>query len=182
MNHPGCDACMRIEQKDAPFVQWLWDLFDSIRIVGVPPKARDRTDHKRNFSWTTTYFATFSLPFFTVLFYQWYRQVDGKNVKVLPPNIGELFTPVVFAFLICGDASYHKRDGCIHIYTNSFTPAEVDLLRSILLTNLNIESTRNVANRAKEQYIIRIPKGEVGKLQELVKPHIPSIMHYRVGL
>jgi hypothetical protein len=48
---------------------------------------------------------------------------------------------------------------------------------------LNIESTRNAAGiKGKGQYIIRIPKREVGKVQELVKPYIPSSMAYRVGL
>jgi len=46
-------------------------------------------------------------------------------------------------------------------YTDSFSPNEVDRLRSILLTKLNIESTRVANNKAKEQYAIPIPKREV---------------------
>jgi hypothetical protein len=41
--------------------------------------------------------------------------------------------------------------GGIRISTDSFTPTEVDLLRSVLLEKLNIESTRNVANKGKEK-------------------------------
>jgi hypothetical protein len=51
-----------------------------------------------------------------------------------------------------------------------------------LLKNLNIETTRYAANRAKEQYRIFIPKREVHKVQGLVKGRIPSMMAYRVGL
>jgi hypothetical protein len=69
------------------------------------------------------------------------------------------------------------------IDTNSFTAGEVDLLRSILLKKLNIESTRNSAGKkGNEQYIIRNPKREVPKIKELVHPHIPASMAYRVGL
>ena len=75
-----------------------------------------------------------------------------------------------------------KTKGSIHIYTNSFTPAEVDQLRATLLNKFNIESTRCLYNKNKEQSIIRIPKREVIKVQHIVKPHIPTIMRYRVGL
>ncbi len=70
--------------------------------------------------------------------------------------------------------AFSKIQGAIQIATNSFSPAEVDLLRAALLHNFNIESTRVVANKAKEQFIIRIPKREVPKVKKLVKPHIPS--------
>ncbi len=55
-------------------------------------------------------------------------------------------------------------------------------MRSILLTKFNIESARYNTGKGKEQYTIRIPKRDVPKLQELVKPYIPSSMAYRVGL
>jgi hypothetical protein len=55
-------------------------------------------------------------------------------------------------------------------------------LRSVLLQNFHIESTRNVKNKAKEQYLIRIPKREVAKLQALVSDYMTPSMRYRVGL
>ena len=82
----------------------------------------------------------------------------------------------------CGCGSFNKTQGIIVRYTDSFTPAQVYTLRSVLLDRYGIESTRCAQNQAKEQYIIRIPKREVAKVQHLVKPHIPSIMAYRVGL
>ena len=101
-------------------------------------------------------------------------------MKIIPANIAQLLTPIALAYWLSCDGSYGKRAGCIT--TNSFSPEEVDLLRSILLNHLNIESTRTVANKGKEQYKIRIPKREVGKLQQIVKPYIPPMMAYRVGL
>ena len=104
-------------------------------------------------------------------------------------NIAELLTPRAFAFWLASDSHYHKRDCCIQISTDSFTLSEVDLLRSLLLDKLNIESTRNANGRGKDQYIIRIPKREVPaptysgcKVQEFVEPFMPHSMRYRVGL
>jgi hypothetical protein len=75
-----------------------------------------------------------------------------------------------------------KDKGGIRISTDSFTVGEVDLLRSVLLDKYGIQSTRYAKNQDKGQYIIRIPKREVPKVQELVKPFIPPCMAKRVGL
>lgn len=101
--------------------------------------------------------------------------------------MNELLTPSAIAYWISGDGSFNKKQRYIVISTESFYP--VYTLRSVLLDRYGIESTRCAQNKAKEQYIIRIPKREVAKVQHLVKPHIPSIMAYtptegggRVGL
>jgi hypothetical protein len=80
----------------------------------------------------------------------------------------DLLTPRALAYWLTGEGHFHKSQGCVLIYTDSFSPNEVDRLRSILLTKLNIESTRVANNKAKEQYGIRIPKREVPKVQQLV--------------
>jgi hypothetical protein len=127
-------------------------------------------------------FATFTHPYFSELHLEWYSKVEGKNVKGLPANISELLTPRAFAYWLTGDGSYHKRDNCIHIYTNSFTKAEVELWITIL--HFHISSTINIQRNSKgiEQSIIRIPKREVSKVKALVSVHMPPSMRYRVGL
>jgi len=51
---------------------------------------------------------------------------------------------------------------------------ELALVRSILSTKFNIESTRITAgNKNKEQYRIRIAKSSMPTLQSIVAPHIP---------
>ena len=87
-------------------------------------------------------FATLTLPFFTDLHSQWYlqRETDGngnlQNIQVLPSNIADLLTPRAIAYWIGG--SFNKARGVIRISTDCFTPAEVDLLRSILLEKYNL--------------------------------------------
>jgi hypothetical protein len=67
----GChDAHLHVEQKDAEFVQLLWNLFNSIGIVGAAPSTRSRTDKRTNNTYTTTQFATFTHPFsFLLIFF-----------------------------------------------------------------------------------------------------------------
>jgi hypothetical protein len=84
---------------------------------------------------------------------------------------------------LAGDGHYNKAQGCIIICTDSFSVEQVDQLREILLTKYLIGSTRVLSgNPTKNQYRIRIPKKEVGKVQDIVKNHIPSCMQSRVGL
>jgi hypothetical protein len=54
---------------------------------------------KTYFSYT---FTTFTHPYFTELFKLWYKNVDGKNIKVIPDNISDLLTPIAFAYWLGG--------------------------------------------------------------------------------
>ncbi|CAJ0848773.1 13235_t:CDS:10, partial [Entrophospora sp. SA101] len=171
----GNNARLKMKQKDKEFVHHIWDHFNEIGIVGAEPKETSQFHSKK----------------------QWYRKVEERNVKIIPSNIADLLTPVALAYWLAGDSHYTKEQYQIRIPKREIPkvqclvsehfphsmPNEVELLRSILLDKLNIESTRNAAGiKGKGQYIIRIPKREVGKVQELVKPYIPSSMAYRVGL
>jgi hypothetical protein len=92
-------------------------------------------------------------------------------------------TPRALAFWLSGDGAYDKRDGVVTICSDNFTPEEVEHLRSVLLENCGIESTRILAgNPNKSKYRIRIPKREIAKLQNIVADLIPSSMRSRVGL
>lgn len=127
-------------------------------------------------------FSTFTHPFWTELHSLWYVNVDGKNVKVLPKYLK--LTAISLAYWLASDGSFNLRDNCIVISTESFTMAEVDRLRTLLLKDFNIESARNVH---RPGYVIRIPKKEVGlpfplKVQNLVKGIMPPSMKHRVGL
>jgi len=52
------------------------------------------------------------------------------------------------------DATFNQQQGVVILCTDSFTAAEVDLLRSILLSKFHIHSTRVAHCKAKEQYRI----------------------------
>ncbi|CAI2166767.1 36_t:CDS:10 [Funneliformis geosporum] len=153
----GKEGCLKIKQYDPAFVFYLWNLFNELRYRWAKPKEVSQFLEVTGKTYIAYAFSTFTLPYFTELHSQWYRLIDGKNVKVLPLNIAELLTPIALAYWQAGDAHYEKRDG-----------------------KFNINATRGSAgNKGKEQYVIRIPKREVGKVQALVAKHIPASMAYR---
>jgi len=92
------NARLHIGLKDKEFTYHLWDLFNSIGIVGSTPKEK-RTIIKPSGNLRVSYkFATFTLPYLTHLHSQWYKLVDGKTVKVIPGNILSLLTPRALAY------------------------------------------------------------------------------------
>jgi hypothetical protein len=123
----GQSTSLHVEQKDESFVIHIWNLFDSIGIVGAKASTRSRLNKRTGKTYSAYQFATFTLPFFTTLFNHWYHNVEGKNVKVLPSNIAELLTPVALAFWLSSDGSYQKDNGVVILCTDSFTADEVDL-------------------------------------------------------
>jgi hypothetical protein len=86
-----------------PQGRMLWKLFDSIGIVGAAPKERKRIIKPSGNTIVSYSFSTFTLTFFTGLHQKWYVQIEGKTVKILPANIGELLTPRAIAYWLCGD-------------------------------------------------------------------------------
>jgi hypothetical protein len=176
----GKGARLQFMQKDREFIEDLYSKFELVGIVGGGPKPWSYT-HKLSGNTHSAYqLKTFTLPFFLDLHTEWYKQVNGKFIKILPYNIGEWLTPKALAYFIACDGTYNKLRGCIHLCTDSFTLDEVNLLRSVLLERFGIESTINLANRV--QYRIRIPKDQVLKLQALIKNIIPLSMAYRIGI
>jgi hypothetical protein len=176
------NANLQIKQKDKEFVDHLYEKLQDCGVAAGEPKTSTCTHPKTGNTHSAFYFDSRCLPFFTGLHNLWYNRVEGKNIKVVPSNISSILTPRAFAYWLSGDGHFDKSQGSIVLCTDSFTSAEVDRLRTALLSNLNIGSTRCATNKAKQQYRIRIPKREVPKVQSLVKLHIPSSMAYRVGL
>jgi hypothetical protein len=95
---PNSNANLHVEQKDEEFVQLLWDQFNTLEIVGAKPKTRTRLDKRTGNTYTITQFATLTLPLLTEFHKQWYHNIGGKNIKVLPNNIIDLLTPIALAF------------------------------------------------------------------------------------
>jgi hypothetical protein len=75
-------------------VDYLYDYFKPLGIVGAPPK-ESKSIIKPSGNTRISYgFATFTLPFFTNLYSQWYKQIDGKNIKTVPNNIDQFLSPI----------------------------------------------------------------------------------------
>jgi len=186
----GNNAYLQIKQKDKEFVYHLYNQFKSIGIVGAPQIELQSIIKPSGNTRISYHFMTYTLSFFTVAYGHfiqngglWPVQRDGKNIKIIPHNIGEFLTPIALAYWISGDGSYCKRFHFVVICTDSFTLTEVNILRSALLDNFGIDSTQILSgNKAKDKFRIRIPKREIPKLQALVKDIMPPMTRYRIGL
>ena len=90
---------------------------------------------------TQYWFCTKSLPAITNLYKFWYKQIDGKFIKVLPFNIEELLTPIALAHWIMGDAYF--TEGILKLCTDNFTKNEVLRLIDVLYAKYGIKATIN---------------------------------------
>lgn len=125
----GVNPTLRFEQglvhKDYLF--HLYELFKGYCLSA--PKISNRLAHKRTGEiYTRVNFHTRALPCFFELYNLFYH--EGK--KVVPSNIGDLFTPLSLAYWICDDGSYCKKSRRVTFNTQSFTIEEVNLLAKIL--------------------------------------------------
>jgi len=63
-----------------------------------------------------------------------------KVKKIIPLNIGDLFTTKSLAYLICDDGSFDKSTKTVVLCTDSFTMKEVELLIKTLNDKWDLDS------------------------------------------
>ena len=52
---------------------------------------------------TQYWFSTHTLPALAQIYNIWYKEIDGKSIKILPDSIGSILTPIGLAHWIQGD-------------------------------------------------------------------------------
>lgn len=70
----GNEVSFRLCMKDKEYVQSIWKYFYNLNIVGAPIREYSYFDKRTNISYVTYNLATFTLPYFTNLFKEWYRK------------------------------------------------------------------------------------------------------------
>lgn len=117
-------------------------------------------------------FATRNLPCFDELYFLFY--ID--RLKIIPSNIEGLLTPIVLAYWIMCDGGWSGYG--LKLSTNSYTKEEVELLIKSLNSKFDLNSSIQVANKSKNQYVIYIPSNRIESLKTLVKPYmLPSFLY-----
>jgi LAGLIDADG DNA endonuclease family/Proton-conducting membrane transporter len=135
--------------------------------------------------------STRALSIFTKLHKDWYRKVDNKSIKIIPLNIGELLKAQGLAHLIMWDG--HWIDKTVHIYTDSFTKQEVELLTNVINTNFGIKAEvkehikypeENNADLTKYNisWRIKIKETSLPRLKELVLPFMITETVFKLGI
>jgi hypothetical protein len=100
-------------------------------------------------------------------------------LKIVPLAIGEMLTPLSLAYWLCDDGTFDKRRGVVKFCTESFSDSDVDLLLEVLSNKFGLKCRKDSHGNG---FRIIIVKSSLNQFRELVRPHLPSCMLYKIGL
>lgn len=128
------------------------------------------------------WFSTKRTPSITNLHSLWYKEIEGKYIKVLPHNIEDLLTPIGLAHWIMGDGYF--TNGSTKLCTHNFTKEEVLLLIDILAKKIGIKATiqKRTNPDGAIKWRINISRISMDILISLVQLYIIPDMLYKLGL
>ena len=118
----------------------------------------------------------------------WYVRSNetNKNIKILPLNISEIFTPIGLAHWLMGDGYWDNTAKTVCICTDNFTLSEVELLIKVLETKFNLLATVQRRVKSNKEICWRIRFSRKSKnldtLISLVKPYFINSMLYKLNL
>lgn len=160
---------------------YLFHLFDLFKDFTdkVEPVKYTRVDARNGVTSTSYYFNTVALPIFIQFAKMFYTEVAGtrKVIKVVPSNIYDLLTPRALAYWIMDDGMYVKRGG-VTLCTDSFTKAEVGLLKGVLESKFGFIC--QIHHKGANQRIY-ISGKSLGKLTTMVKPFMHESFMYKLA-
>lgn len=131
---------------------------------------------------TQYWFSTKRLASLTLLYNTWYKEVEGKHIKIFPLKIEELLTPLALAHWIMGDGYF--ANGSVKICTDNFSKEEVLTLTKVLGDKFGIKATINKRSNASGNVVWRISISRLSmeKLKILVDPYLIPEMVYKLGI
>lgn len=132
---------------------------------------------------TTQYwFSSLTLPTLGALHSTWYKNVEGKYIKILPDNIESILTPIGLAHWIQGDGYW--SEGTLILCTDNFTHEETLILVNILDKKFGLKAglKRRIKGNGEVCYRIRFYLSSINNLRNLVSPLIIHEMLYKLGL
>jgi hypothetical protein len=160
--------------KHELYLCYLYDLFKEFCPSG--PKIQNHAPDKRTGKvYSAISFISYTLPCFIPLHENFYLAAK----KVVPLDIAERLTPLGLCYWICDDGFWDNYNRRVVLCTESFTPAEVQLLINVLNSKWNLDS---FLSRRGESYRIMIPYRSVTHLRGLLKDIMPPMMLYKLGL
>lgn len=155
------------------YLNHLYAIF-SYYCPSAPKIVESLPDTRTGKIYSSILFTTYTLPCFNELYNFYY--LSGK--KVVPSNIGDLLTALSLAYWVADDGSWNKVGRYVTLSTDSFTLEEVELLIAVLNSKFNLRCYKLKSGKG---YKIVIPSYSVPILQNLLSPHIPPMMRYKIG-
>lgn len=104
-----------------------------------------------------------------------------KKIKIVPPNIEELVTPISLAYWFMDDGSARFGSKGMKFHTDNFTKDETERLAAMLRNKFGIICKAIPTNATKKpgQYIIELPAASYDKFKDLVYQHILPCFHFK---
>jgi len=156
------------------YIYHLYELFSKY-CPSAPKLQESLPDIRTGKIYSTITFSTYTLPCFNELYNLFYL----NRIKVIPKNIGDLLTPRSLAYWIADDGSWNKVNKYVSLSTDSFRLEEVELLIEVLNAKFNLSCYKC---KNGPGYKIIIPSYSISVLREMLLPHMPPMMIYKIGL
>ena len=102
-----------------------------------------------------------------------------KGRKTVVPEWLDQVSPLSLAVWYMDDGSINKRYGTIVLCTNSFSFDEQVLIVAFLMSRFGVNSV--IEPRRNNQSVVRINASQRHRFLEVVAPHIPDCMSYKLG-
>ena len=149
-----------------------WKLFEFQNFVATKEFYTHETDFHGNAP--THSFSTISHPFLTEL-----RALCYPNgVKHVSREWLDLLSPLSLAVWYMDDGSRNRRYGTVVLCTNCFPADEQAIIIEYFLSRYGIEP--KVEPRRNGQSVLRINVSQTKAFLEIVAPHIPECMSYKL--
>lgn len=160
-------------EKQANFVQWLYDQLESLR-TNNPPRKVERFNKQRGGTTHSLRFTTRNiLQGFYAMWYEKVRQPNGtlKYRKKLPKSLMCFFSPTCITLWYAGDGTKEGDSRAMKIEVTAFSVEERLRLQQLFKVKYNITTSINRAGTSKtgtEQWVIRIPADEAFKFRDII--------------
>jgi hypothetical protein len=169
-------------RQNLPYLQYLkFVIYKDICTTSLPtPWPNPKTGKLITQYW----FSTRSLPLFTKLHKEWYKEIEGKYIKILPFNIEKLLKAQGLAHWIMGDGFWNKNSRTIHLCTDNFTFEEVNKLAEIINNNFSIDTKviNRISDNGNKCWRIKISANSVQNLRDIIGPYMIPEMLYKLGM
>lgn len=131
---------------------------------------------------TQYWFSSLTLPALGQIYNIWYKEINGKSIKILPDSIESILTPVGLAHWIQGDGYW--SEGTVLLCTDNLTEEETKKLINILESKFGLKAglKKRIKGNGEICYRIRFHLSSIINLRNLVSPYIILEMLYKLGL
>ena len=169
------NARLRFEhsQKQQDYVLWKGKIFG--RLFQGSPNYLERIHPKSKETYKYCRWQSSASPAFG----KWRKYFYPNGKKIIPNNIGEIFTkPITFAVWYMDDGYFNKIDRNSYIYLGRITRIEAEILQKAISKNFDLEV--KIYDKKNKGFALFFGAEETKQLQALVHSFIIPSLQYKL--